>query len=310
MGLQQRLTALRADADGPLAARLATHAPTAVSALLVVAIAGQAASVVWGLVTPREPQAVDPASLPPPPVAAPVDVGSILSGRLFGGGGGADNGAVAPSSQNLVLAGTIAGRDPDQGWAILGDSAQAAKVYGTGAVLPGGARLKSVYPDRVILDVGGRLEALMLPRLSGAAGTGVVPIMQPAATTDATPLAERMRQLSAEQPNLLSDIMRPQPVFAGGQQRGYRVYPGRNRQQFAKLGLQPGDLITAVNGAPLDDPNRGMDMLKNLNAGDRVTITIERNGQPTQLNVDASKIVADLAQEAQQPAAGAPEPSE
>jgi len=54
----------------------------------------------------------------------------------------------------------------------------------------------------------------------------------------------------------------------------------------------------------------GMDMLKNLNAGDRVTITIERNGQPTQLNVDASKIVADIANQAQQPAAGTPDPSD
>jgi len=129
-------------------------------------------------------------------------------------------------------------------------------------------------------------------------------------SADAGSLAERMRQLAADQPGLLTEIIRPQPVFAGGQQRGYRVYPGRNRQQFAKLGLQAGDLITAVNGAPLDDPNRGMDMLKNLSAGDRVTITVERNGQPQQLNVDASKIVADIASQTQPPMAGSPAPTE
>ena len=40
------------------------------------------------------------------------------------------------------VAGTLAGADPTQGWAIVGESAQAAKVYATGASLPGGAKLR------------------------------------------------------------------------------------------------------------------------------------------------------------------------
>ncbi len=45
-----------------------------------------------------------------------------------------------------------------------------------------------------------------------------------------------MRRLIAEQPGAMSEIMRPQPVFAQGKQKGYRVYPGRNRQAFVRLG--------------------------------------------------------------------------
>lgn len=310
MGLQDRLATLRGDAEGPWVDRLAPHAPMAVSVLLVVGIAGQAASIVWTALTPRVAPAVDPASLPAQRQSAAVDVGAIISGRLFGGAAAVDAGAVAATSQNLVLAGTIAGRDPEKGWAILGDSAQNAKVYGTGATLPGGARLKAVYTDRVILDLNGRLESLMLPRLSGGSGPVQMPTARPAAAPDAGSLAARVQQLTAEQPGLLGDIMRPQPVFSGGQQRGYRVYPGRNRQQFAKLGLQPGDLITAVNGAPLDDPARGMDMLRNLSAGDRVTVTIERNGQSQQVTIDASKIVADLSSQPPSPGVNPPDPSE
>ena len=55
-----------------------------------------------------------------------------------------------------------------------------------------------------------------------------------------SPVVERMRRLIADQPGAVSDIMRPQPVFAQGKQRGYRVYPGRNRQAFVRLGLRPG----------------------------------------------------------------------
>ena len=57
-------------------------------------------------------------------------------------------------------------------------------------------------------------------------------------------LGDRLRNLAAQNPGAITEIIRPQPVFANGQQRGYRVYPGRNREQFTKLGLMPGDLVT------------------------------------------------------------------
>ena len=50
-------------------------------------------------------------------------------------------------------------------------------------------------------------------------------------------------------------------------------------QQFTKLGLMPGDLVTAINGTPLDDPARGMEILQSMNSATDVTVTVERNGQ-------------------------------
>jgi general secretion pathway protein C len=84
-------------------------------------------------------------------------------------------------------------------------------------------------------------------------------------------------------------------VFANGQQRGYRVYPGRNRQQFSKLGLMPGDLVTAINGTPLDDPARGMEILQSMNSAAQVTVTVERNGQSTQININNALVTAEAA---------------
>jgi len=79
-----------------------------------------------------------------------------------------------------------------------------------------------------------------------------------------------------------------------GQQKGYRIYPGRNRAQFASLGLMPGDLVTAVNGAPLDDPNSGLATLRGIGAGGSVTLTIERNGSEQQLTLDMAAAMAAL----------------
>lgn len=63
-------------------------------------------------------------------------------------------------------------------------------------------------------------------------------------------LGSQIRDLAADGGGTITQILRPQPVFADGHQRGYRVYPGPDRAQFAKLGLMPGDLVTAVNGTP------------------------------------------------------------
>ena len=190
--------------------------------------------------------------------------------------------------------GTLAGTDPAQGWAIIGEASQAARVYATGATVPGGARLHEVYADRVILERGGRLESLALPRLEGAAPTPVVHEQGRQVLPQLDSLSEGVRQLIAQDPSAISDFIRPQPVFAGGQQKGYRVYPGRNRSQFAALGLMPGDLVTAVNGAPLDDPNRGLETLRSMSAGGPVNLTVERNGQVQQVTVDPTTIPVGL----------------
>jgi general secretion pathway protein C len=224
-----------------------------------------------------------------------------------------DPGAAPATNLNLVLAGTLAGADPANGWAIIGETAQNARLYGVGSTLPGGVRLREVYVDRVILDRGGRLESLPLPRLAGGAGTMPVAYSPSSASspvsTDSS-LADNIRQFVAQDPQVVSEVLRPQPVFAGGQQRGYRVYPGRNRTRFASLGLMPGDLVTAVNGMPLDDPNRGLESLRGVGAGSAVTLTIERNGQTRQLTVDPSAAMAEIPPVDSAPLQTAPDDSE
>ena len=108
-------------------------------------------------------------------------------------------------------------------------------------------------------------------------------------------LGDRIRDMAQQNPGAITEILRPQPVFASGQQRGYRVYPGRNRQQFSKLGLMPGDLVTAINGTPLDDPARGMEILQSINSASEVTVRVERNGQSAQVNINNAQVAADAA---------------
>jgi general secretion pathway protein C len=294
MQLVDRIVAPLRRPTGGAASGLAGAAPTIVSFALVLVIAAQLASLLWRVLGASEDgDYVEPVIEAPAPG---VDIAAIVNAHLFGVAPASGNPDDAPATTaNLSLAGTLAGREPEHGWAIIGASGQAARVYATGAALPGGAKLFAVYPDRVILDRSGARESLLMPRLSSGGGramprsAGLPPAPAPNST-----IADSVRQLLVQNPSAGAELLRPQPVFAGGSLRGYRVYPGRNRAQFANLGLQPGDLVLAVNGAALDDPNRGLEILRGVGQGSAVTLTVERAGQQQQVTVDPVAVAQEL----------------
>ncbi len=310
MQLVDRIVAPWRRPTGGAAPGLAGAAPSIVSVILVVVIAAQLAALLWRLLGSRDDDAVQAVPAMPAPASA-VDLTAIVNAHLFGVASDSGDPSMAPATAaNLTLAGTLAGPEPEHGWAIIGASGQSARVYVTGASLPGGTQLFAVYPDRVILDRNGSRESLLLPRLTVGAGSaaprvaGFAPVAAPNAS-----LADSVRQLLAQNPASGADLLRPQPVFAGGSLRGYRVYPGRNRAQFAGLGLQPGDLVMAVNGAALDDPNRGLEILRGIGQGSAVTLTVDRGGQQQQITVDPAAVVQQM-QSPPEPQAEAEEPDE
>lgn len=264
--------------------------PQVVMVVLVIAIAWQLVQLTW-LLLDRGPQP-QTAVMPPPmniaPVRSGVDIQAIVNAHLFEVppvAAPADAANAPPTQANLVLSAVFASEDPAKGLAIIGESAQSAKVFAVGGAVQPGVRLHAVYIDRVILDRNGSLEALSLPkRNSGALVINRAPPPQQSQFT------ENLRRMAETNPSAFAEIIRPQPVFANGVQRGYRVYPGRNRAQFSKLGLVPGDLVLSINGTPLDDPQRGMEIFNTMGSADRVTVTVERNGQSQELTLNMAQV--------------------
>jgi general secretion pathway protein C len=287
---------------------LIAHGPRIATWTLAVLLAVQLAFIVTGLGGASRSKA----SAAHPSVVAPrhaVDIVSITNSHLFG------LPPVAAVAQNkdpenapqtslpLVLTGIIAAHDPQNGLAILGQSAQSTKVFAVGDNVPGGAKLHSVFSDRVVIDRGGTLETLMLPHQVNPS----VPPPTIAVMPTESPVADRMRKLITEQPSLLADVMRPQPVFANGKQTGYRIYPGRNRQAFLRLGLRPGDLVTAINGTPLDDPEHGQQIFNTLGSSSEAHVTVQRNGQQQDVTLNLAQVTQEAeALSGTQPGAAAP----
>jgi general secretion pathway protein C len=290
-----------------LAARASEHLPFWVSLGLVIAIGYYLARLVW-LLVPLAPQA---AWSPPPPSAAraltttggtAADYAAIASAHLFGQppantepAAGAD-GADAPETQlNLQLRGAIAADDAQYAHAIIADGNGNEKVYFLKDTLPGGATVHRVQPDRVILNRGGVLEALMLPRDAADSATGAAQltpagVRNPAAARRAA--TRSVQDVVGQNPAGITEIIRPQPYMPSGELKGYRVYPGRNREQFVALGLQPGDLVTEINGMALNNPAQAMEIFRSMADTTQVTVTIEREGQAQSLTLDTGQLAA------------------
>jgi general secretion pathway protein C len=299
MEMTAKIWSPSAGGGGDWRALALAHAPQAVTFILALALAAQLAFIVVGL-SSRSRQT------PPPPAASapaapPLDIGGLVNAHLFGNAvvQNVDSANAPPSSMPLVLAGVLATEDPKQGMAIIGESAQTAKVVSVGQQVPGGAMLHSVYNDKAIIDRNGALESLLLPkRAAGSMAAMPPPVasMPGVAPVNNDAMIERMRRLVNDDPGVIGQVVRPQPVFANGKMRGFRVYPGANRQAFARMGLRAGDLVTAINGTPLDDKDRAQEIFSTLNSSTDARVTVTRNGRQQELVLN----IAQVANEAEQ----------
>ena len=273
------------------------RAPQVVTFILALALAAQLALIVVGM-TSRSRQTAPPPVATAPPVSQ-LDIGGLVNAHLFGNAvvqnANGDGANAPPSSMPLVLAGLLATEDPKEGMAIIGESAAAAKVVAVGQQVPGGATLHSVYNDRAVIERNGALESVLLPRRT--AGTlSAAPPPPPVAAPQNDTAIERMRRLVSDDPTIIGQVMRPQPVFAGGKMRGFRVYPGANRQAFARIGLRAGDLVTAINGTPLDDKDRAQEIFATLNSSTDARVTVTRNGRQQELVLNLAQIAGEAEQ--------------
>lgn len=274
--------------------------PPWVALVLVAAVAWQLARTVWLLY---------PTGEAPPPLVAPAvegraDTGASrgsrsweIDGDLFGKFNAAETVVeqvdedIPETSANLELRGVIpmAAPSENESIAIIAEKGGDEKVYTVGEQVQRGLQLNAVYADRVVFRRGGRLEELRLPKMDEGSGAQTRTRSTRRATAPQA-RASTLRDVIGRSPTRLTDVIRPQPVFRDGKQKGYRVYPGRQRQMFSQLGLRPGDMIVQINGMALDDPARGMEVFRSLGDATQVSVTVERNGQPQVLTLDTSQL--------------------
>lgn len=262
-----------------------------------------------------------PASAAPATLSAPAP--SLARWHLFGTAALlTDNRNLASAPETdlpIDLRGVLAGEDPKHGRAFIAD-ANGERGYNVGQEVAPGVRLDAVYPDRVALDRGGAIEVLKLrnaeaanPVAPAAGATRATGVITPFTTATAgrnppassapidrnlfgqvtasnLPLTgvdmDKVKQQLGVDPAELANQITPMPVMEDGKFVGVRLNGGQHAAALNKLGLQPEDIVTAVNGVPVTDPSRIGPAISALSTAARIEVTVRRNGKPQTLTVD------------------------
>lgn len=194
---------------------------------------------------------------------------------------------VVPETKlELTLRGVYHTEDSNLARAIIASRDGREDVYSVGDSMPGGVTLEEIEPKRAVLSREGKFEALSFPEDKQLGGVRVLPdtpepvsrSAQPAQSVDVVALAERYRTAVESDPTALADIAQVQPFIEQGTFRGFRLRPGRKRNLLRQLGLRSGDVVTSVNGMPLNSMSQAMDSLRTLGRASEINVIVLRDG--------------------------------
>ncbi len=223
-----------------------------------------------------------------------VDISAIVDSHLFGEVGAEKEEApqeIAETTVALKLVGVYGASDESKASAIVEQPGGQQEVVMVGGTLPGNnGTLKQVFADRIVFERGNRLETLRMEdattQLAAQMQTSNDNIVATSNVVDHrkdAQLAARLKEVREKfhtDPNSITDLISIEPVSGGdGGLRGYRVGPGKDRKLFARAGLQRNDLLRAVNGMSLDDPQQALELLNELQNANEISLTIDRGGQ-------------------------------
>jgi general secretion pathway protein C len=194
-----------------------------------------------------------------------------------------------------LLAVMYAPTDPKWSMAIIRDNDdKSSGPFGVGSKLRE-ATIDQIDETRVYLDFGGgRREYLEL--LDTPAPPPNAPVAAaPAAAKD--PLTEALdKGIKKTGPNsyevqhstldsllgnmaVLSKAARIVPEMKDGKSIGFRLLSIKSDGPFGKIGLQNGDIISAINGMEMSSPDQALAVYTKLKTANHLSVGLERNGQ-------------------------------
>jgi general secretion pathway protein C len=281
----------------PRARRLLRRLPrttiySAMELALLSLLALQSARLVWTLLTPLSPVGDWKAGSALRPVA-PASSGLLGSFDPFFRLSAPGAAPVVVTSLNLKLFGIREDRASGRGSAIIGTADGQQRSFAVGEEVAPGVRLTAVGFDSITVSRGGTAEQLFLdqsppatlvaptapaPFAAGTAPPPPPPPPPPTPVVTATPM--QSSGIAAE--------MLFQPRIDGGQVTGVTVQPQGSGNAFRAAGLQPGDVVTSVNGQRITSADQARAIASQVGGGE-ANVEVERGGRTVSLRVRAGQ---------------------
>jgi general secretion pathway protein C len=223
---------------------------------------------------------------------------------------------VVDTSLSLTLVGVMESSDDNSARAIIA-SGDRQEVYAVNAPLPVGSNvtLFKVMNDRVIINNNGQQESLWLykndqhPQTYQPAQYSQNTAVEPQTIQSPQPIATKPADLPsgristygpeaqsparaggdpalAEVSRNLADVVAMSIHRENGQVIGYKIRPGRDAERFRAAGLQADDVVTAINGMPLTNPAKIMEIYKNMGNTTSASLEIKRGASVINVNVE------------------------
>lgn len=238
-----------------------------VEAALVLVLTVQLGRLAWILIEP-----IEAPSAPTPASAAPTVDYSVFQrfDAFFRNGAGTSGSGSAEGGGGMRLFG-LRSDGKGGGSAIIGltDGRQVSVAVGE-AVEPG-VVLQSVSADHIVLARGGSQTRLAFGEVAAAA-----PPPPPPPSTPQIVTPQSAALAAADPARLIASGLRPR--MQGARLNGFTIAADADAAALEAAGLQPGDVILAVNGQPLDRPDRIAALRGQLSDSASAEIRFERDG--------------------------------
>jgi type II secretory pathway component PulC len=73
------------------------------------------------------------------------------------------------------------------------------------------------------------------------------------------------------------------PALVGGKFRGFRIAALRDGSFWTGVDLKAGDVVTGVNGFPIERPEQAQKAFESLEVSSELRVSYERNGEPREI---------------------------
>ena len=194
----------------------------------------------------------------------------------------------------LRLQGLVFSDSKEHGRAMIEHQGEQAQ-YAVDDKLPLSRRVTvaKIMSDRVVLNNSGKYELLVLfdGQDVGVAAMASAPAVEKKpkkvvrGDKQLTEMAESYRDRLYSNPQSLAEVVKISAMRVDGRLQGYRVSPGKDKDQFTALGFESNDIVTAVNGIELDDPGKAMELYRVMRSATEASFSVRRGEEDLILSV-------------------------
>ena len=193
-----------------------------------------------------------------------------------------------PTGLKLKLWGTVSNETSPEGhaYAVIEEAGRSnQQLYKAGDRIQD-AIIKAILRKKVVLNVDGRDEVLEMEKMQEGPQAKAGPRADSEKTAHNVNLKRNQLEAVVKDVNSLLKQVRILPHFQNGKSEGLRLMNIKPDSFFAQMGLKNNDIMTGVNGQPIETVDDALLLYQSLKDSDNVSLQLQRKGRQETIEYD------------------------